>query len=118
MKVHTFETSNPRECPVFDLMRKGEKTVEGRPYSKKYHKVQEGDRIIFKHNGSTFKARVKSVRRYKTFKGYLKGESLQRTLPGINRLDEAVKIYNKWSSPRRRQRLRHKYGYAMLAIRV
>ena len=43
---------------------------------------------------------------------------MHRTLPGINRLDEAVEIYNKWSSPRRRQRLRHKYGYAMLAIRV
>ena len=93
MKTHTFETSNPRECPVFDLMRKGEKTVEGRPYSKKYHKVQEGDSIIFKHDGSSFKARVKSVRCYKTLKGYLKGESLLRTLPGINRLDEAVKIY-------------------------
>ena len=50
MKAHTFETSNPREypreCPVFDLMRKGEKTVEGQPYSKKYHKVQEGDSIM------------------------------------------------------------------------
>ena len=74
-------------------MRKGEKTVEGRPYSKKYHKVQEGDSIIFKHDGSTFKARVKSVRRYKTLKGYLKGESLHRTLPSVNRLDEAVEIY-------------------------
>ena len=49
MKTHTFETSNPRECPVFDLMRKGEKTVEGQPYSKKYHKVQEGDSIIYKN---------------------------------------------------------------------
>eukprot|EP01048_Picozoa_sp_COSAG05_P007948 COSAG05_NODE_581_length_8548_cov_3.360279_4_plen_234_part_00 len=69
--------------------------------------------------GTTIAAAQNRVtRRYKTLKGYLKGESLQRTLPGINRLDAAVKIYNKWSSPRRRQRLRHKYGYAMLAIRV
>ena len=28
------------------------------------------------------------MRRYKTLNGYLKGESLHRTLPGINRLDE------------------------------
>ena len=103
---------------MFDLMKKGVKTVEARPYSKKYHKVQEGDSIVIKRDDSTFKARVKSVRLYKILKGYLKGESLARTLPGINRMDEAVEICNKWSSPRRRQRLRHKYGYAMLAIRV
>ena len=82
---------------MFDLMRRGKKTVEGRPYSKKYHKVQEGDRIIFKHDGSTFKARVKSVKRYKTLKGDLKGESLHRTLPGINTcsVDEEHQKYDQ-----------------------
>jgi ASC-1-like (ASCH) protein len=118
MKTHTFQTSNPKVCPVFDLLKKGMKTIEGRPYSKKYHNIQKGDTIILKHNGSSFNARVKSVKRYKTLQGYLRNEGLKRTLPGIRDMDKAKQIYNKWSSPRRRQQLREKYGYAMLAIRV
>ena len=61
---------------------------------------------------------VKSVKRYRTLEGYLRGESLRKTLPGIHSTQQAVKIYNKWSSPSQRNSLRSKYGYSMLAIRV
>ena len=118
MKTHTFQTGNPQVCPVFDLLKKGVKTIEGRPYSKKYHNIQKGDTIILKHNGSSFNARVKSVKRYKTLQGYLRNEGLKRTLPGIHGMDKAREIYNKWSSPWRRQWLREKYEYAVLAIRL
>jgi hypothetical protein len=37
---------------VFTHLRNGTKTVEGRPYSKKYHAVKAGDVIAFKHGSS------------------------------------------------------------------
>ena len=44
-------------------------------------------------------AKAKSVKRYRTLEGYLRGESLRKTLPGIHGTQQAVKLYNKWSSP-------------------
>jgi hypothetical protein len=58
MTTRTFSTSNPPECPVFTHLRNGTKTVEGRPYSKKYHAVKAGDVIAFKHGSSESVAAV------------------------------------------------------------
>ena len=106
MTTRTFNTANPRECPVFTHLRNGSKTVEGRPYSKKYHSVKARDVIAFKHGSSVYRAKVKSVKRYRTLEGYLRGESLRKTLPGIHSTQQAVKLYNKWSSPSQRNSLR------------
>ena len=46
------------------------------------------------------------------------GEGLRKTLPGVTSVAEATQIYNKWSTPKQRSKLRQKHGYAMLAIRV
>jgi ASC-1-like (ASCH) protein len=118
MTTRTFSTSNPPECPVFTHLRNGTKTVEGRPYSKKYHAVKAGDVIAFRHGSSVYRAKVKSVKWYQTLQGYLRGESLRKTLPGVHSTQQAVKIYNKWSSLAQRNRLKNKFGYSMLAIRV
>ena len=47
MDTHKFATHNPPEVPVFDYLKSGAKTVEGRPYSSKYHRVKVGDSIQF-----------------------------------------------------------------------
>ena len=39
MTARTFATSNPPEAPIFDHLKSGKKTVEGRPYSPKYQQV-------------------------------------------------------------------------------
>eukprot|EP01051_Picozoa_sp_SAG22_P018688 SAG22_NODE_3220_length_1847_cov_8.779176_3_plen_118_part_00 len=116
--IHTLLTSNPNDIPVLDLLIEGKKTVEGRPYSLKYHKIKKGDTLIFKHKSKQHEVKVKSIRKYKTLEDYLKGEGLKKTLPGINSMEKAVKIYNRWSTPGRRAQLQSKYGYGMLAIRV
>ena len=118
MKTHSFPTSNPAKAPVLDQLKSGAKTVDGRPYSSKYHKVEVGDNIVFHNGPKKHKATVKSVKRYKTLKGYLGGEGLRKTLPGISSIAEATQIYNKWSTPSQRSKLRRKHGYSMLAIRV
>ena len=118
MTTRTFATSNPPEAPVFDHLKSGKKTVEGRPYSPKYQQVESGDTIVFTSSGKKHKATVKSVKKYKTLKGYLRGEGLRRTLPGVTSVAEATQIYNKRSTPKQGSKLRQKHGYAMLAIRV
>ena len=115
MTTRSFATSNPPDAPVFDHLRSGKKTVEGRPYSRKYQQVKSGDTIVFTHGGKKHTATVKSVKKYKTLKGYLRGEGLRKTLPGVTRLAEATRVYNKWSTPKQRSNLRQKYGYAMVA---
>jgi ASC-1-like (ASCH) protein len=116
--IHTFLTSNPKDIPVLDHLISGKKTVEGRPYSKKYHNVKRGNTIILKHKNKKHNSIVKSVKRYKTLEDYLKGEGLKKTLPGVTNFDDAIKIYNRWSSPTRRSQLESKFGFGMLAIRV
>ena len=118
MKKHKFATSNPPEIPVFDHLKSGAKTVEGRPYSSKYQKVEAGDSIVFASGSKKHEATVKSVKKYRTLKGYLQGEGLKKTLPGVSSMKDATRIYNKWSSPAKRSQLRQKYGHSMLAIRV
>ena len=73
---------------------------------------------VITSSGKKHKATVKSVKKYKTLKGYLRGEGLRRTLPGVTSVVEATRIYNKWSTPKQRSKLRQKHGFAMLAIRV
>jgi ASC-1-like (ASCH) protein len=118
MTKRTFPTHNPPEAPVFDHLKSGKKTVEGRPYSKKYQPVAPGDTIVFTSADRKHKATVRSVKKYKTLKGFLRGEGLRKTLPGVKSVAEATQIYNKWSTAKQRSDLRKKYDYAMLAIRV
>ena len=118
MSTHVLPTDNPKEMPVFDLLKSGEKTVEGRPYSKKYHKIKAGDTITFRDGKRKQKATVASVKTYPSLSAYLRGETLRKTLPGVKSQKGAVRIYNKWSSPASRRQLKGKYGAAMLAIRL
>ena len=118
MRIHTFPTHNPKECPVFDYLKSGEKTVEGRPYSRKYHGLKSGDTIVFVSGDRKVKMVIKSIKRYKTLENYLRKETLSKALPGVSSVKKATEIYNKWSSPAKRRKLKSKYGFSMLAIRV
>ena len=118
MSTHVLPTDNPKDVPVFDQLKSGEKTVEGRPYSKKYHAIKAGDAIVFKNAKRKHRATVASVKKYPTLLAYLKGETLRKTLPGVKSQKDAVKVYDKWSSPGRRAELKRKHGAGMLAIRL
>ena len=77
---------------MFDHLQSSKETVEGRPYSPKYQQVESGDTIVFTNSGKKHKATVKSVKKYKTLKGYLRGEGLRRTLPDVTSVAEATQI--------------------------
>jgi len=117
--------SNPPECPVANLLREGKKTVEGRVYDEKRRKIKEGDYIDFSVQGTKFRVQVQYLRLYPTLEDYLRGEGVERCLPGISDFNEAVRLYNTggqsnvpWADPKKREEARLATGYGMVAIGV
>ena len=64
--------------------------------------MKKGDIIIVNNNELGFireyKIKITSTRKYKTFQEYLVNETLEKCLPGINKIDNGVQIYYKYYS--------------------
>ena len=97
----TTYTKNLSE-PWFSLIKLGLKKVEGRLNKGDFSKMQKDDYIIFENNDFNFvrriKVKIKYTSHYNTFMRYLRGERLERCLPGIDTFDEGAKIYYKYYS--------------------
>jgi ASC-1-like (ASCH) protein len=116
--IHYLSICNPIECPTFSHIKSGLKTVEGRKYSLKY---QVGDIIEFTNidgNNEKILTKVVAIRCYETLEKYLKKETFQKVLPGINSMSDAIALYNTWSSPIQREELRVMHSYSFVAIEI
>nr|QBK91002.1 MAG: ASC-1 like domain protein [Pithovirus LCPAC201] len=116
--IHHISIQNPKECPTFDYIKQGLKTVEGRKNSQKYQKIKRDDIIFFECNNETIKTYVTYVQKYTTLEDYLKEETLKLTLPNIETIEKGITIYNNWSTQKERQVLREKYGFGFLGIGI
>ena len=116
--IHNISILNPTVCPTFDYIKKGIKTVEGRKNSKKYQGYKEGDILIFSFESEIAKTKIVYIHKYATIEEYLYHETLERTLPGIKTMEEAVSIYNLWSSEEERNKLKDESGYGFLGIGI
>jgi ASC-1-like (ASCH) protein len=103
----TEYTKNLSE-PWFSLIKLGIKKCEGR--------LRKGDYIIFQNNDFGFyrscKVRITSVKSYDTFTTYLEKETLVKTLPGIDNIEEGKEIYYKYYSKEDEEK------YKIVAIRL
>jgi len=115
---HYLIIQNPPYCPTFDYIKSGVKTVEGRKYTEKYHNYKQGDTLIFECNGEQLKTKIKNIRLYGTLEDYLTSEGYDKVLPCAKSFNDAVEIYNKWSSEKDRIELKNKYGYGFMAIEI
>nr|QBK91303.1 MAG: ASC-1 like domain protein [Pithovirus LCPAC202] len=116
--TYRISIQNPKECPTFDYIKQGIKTVEGRKNSEKYQKIKIDDIILFECNNETIKTRVTYVHKYLTLKDYLKKETLELTLPNVGTVRNGITIYNNWSTQKERDKLRKKYGFGFLGIGI
>ena len=98
MTTHYLSILNPKECPTFDFIKSGIKTVEGRKNSEKYQKYKKDDILIFRFNDEEVKTKIIFINKYKTVQEYLEKETLIRTLPNIKTIQEGINIYNLWTS--------------------
>ena len=111
----TEYTKNLSE-PWFSLIKLGIKKCEGRLRKGDFANMKKGDYIIFQNNDFGFnrscKVRITSVKSYDTFTTYLEKETLVKTLPGIDNIEEGKEIYYKYYSKEDEEK------YKIVAIRL
>ena len=124
-KIHLLSIRNPEQCPTFDLIKSGKKTVEGRKNNEKYQEYKVGDYIKFyceRKQGCKKKeyllVKITKINKYKTVEDYLRKETLKRALPCVKSVKEGVDIYNLFSSKSERNALQKKYGNSFLGIHI
>lgn len=83
--------------PWFSLIRQGVKSVEGRKKTHTYKNIRVGDQINFTNGKESFIADVTEVREYPSIEKYLEDVSVEKALPGIKTLEEALAIYYQWT---------------------
>lgn len=86
------------EDPWFTLIRQGIKPVEGRKGTPVYRQINVGDKIHFTNGESSFLADVTEIREYPSIEAYLKDVNVDKALPGIKTVEEALNIYYQWST--------------------
>ena len=84
--------------PWFSHIRNGVKPVEGRKKTHTYTKIKIGDQINFSNGTESFLANVTEVREYASIEQYLEDVTIEKALPGIQTLEEALEVYYQWSS--------------------
>lgn len=86
--------------PWFNLVKSGQKTIEGRLKKDKFVTIKPNDNwVVFNHDKSEhFFIRVNEVISYNSFEEYLSQEGLKRTLPNVRSIEEGVEIYRQYYS--------------------
>lgn len=82
--------------PWFSLMKNKKKKIEGRLNKGTFAELQKGEIIKFVNGGDNFRAKIKKIVKYDTFKQYLSQEGLKRTLPNVKTIEEGCDIYYKY----------------------
>jgi ASC-1-like (ASCH) protein len=102
--------------PWFSLIKIGAKTCEGRLNKGDFETLNRNDYLVFENSDldykRSFRCKVTSLHNYNSFKEYLESESLARCLPGIDTIEEGVRIYGKYYSPKDEEK------YKIRAIRL
>jgi ASC-1-like (ASCH) protein len=86
------------EDPWFSYIRQGVKPVEGRKKTHTYRKIKAGDQINFTNGKESFVADVIEIRDYDTLEKYFADVTLEKALPGIETVEEALNVYHQWST--------------------
>jgi len=86
--------------PWFSLIKVGLKTVEGRLNKGDFASLTKGDcikvdniQLGFMRN---YTIKITSIHKYTSFKEYLEKEKLEKCLPGIDTIEDGVKVYYKY----------------------
>lgn len=102
--------------PWFSLIKVGLKTVEGRLNKGDFASLIKGDCIKFVNTEElgfmrNYTIKITSIHKYTSFKEYLEKEKLEKCLPGIDTIEDGVKVYYKYYSKEEEEK------YKIVAIR-
>jgi ASC-1-like (ASCH) protein len=86
--------------PWFSLIKIGAKKCEGRLNKGEFSEMKKGDYILFENNDldflRSFRCKITSIHNYNSFEHYLESETLEICLPGIDTIEEGIRIYYKY----------------------
>lgn len=110
-------TKNVSE-PWFTLIKIGKKTREGRLNKGDFKEMKRGDIIKFVNNefgwDRTFSCEVLSKKVYTSFATYLRGETPEKCLPGIDTIADGVSVYHRYFT---REDVR-RFGVVSIRVKV
>ena len=88
--------------PWFTLLEKAVKPVEGRKGQNKYKELKPGDQVCFQcvDSEESFLAIVEKIELFSSVLEYLTNVTLEKALLGIPTMEEGLKIYSAWSTPK------------------
>ncbi len=96
MKIITKNVSEP----WFSLIKLGIKSVEGRLNKGDFKDLRIDDIIIWTNDDlgfyREFKTKIIHKKNYDTFEDYLLNEGLDKCLPGIENIEDGLKVYFKY----------------------
>lgn len=80
-------------------MLEGKKDIEVRLYKNDYKKIKPGDTVIVHNTDNyeqTYMANVLDVRRYENLKELFYAEDINRALPGVKNVNDAIKVMRQF----------------------
>lgn len=101
----------------FNQIKQGLKTAEGRINKPKFKDLNIGDLITFSSNNNpseAITARIIYLNKFDYFKKMLESE-LHQLLPDVNKIEEAIKIYEGFGTYREDQ---HAYGVISIGFKL
>ena len=98
--------------PWFGYIKSGKKTIEGRKNKGDFKEMEIGDIVKWIHRDDSVLTKIVGKNEYKTFKEYLETEGLSNCLPGIDTIEDGVKVYYKYYT------LEDEAKYGVLAIKL
>lgn len=85
-------------CPIkkqyFNLIRNGQKTIEGRINSRPFNEWKENQEVEFFCGEQSVKCRIVKVVRHSSFEEMLEKEGYKPCLPDVSSLEQGIKIYD------------------------
>ena len=86
--------------PWFSLIKLRIKKVEGRLNKGNFANMNIGDFILFTNNELGFERKfiieIKNISYYDNFEIYLENETLEKCIPGIDTIEDGLKVYYKY----------------------
>ena len=79
-----------------DLIKSGDKQVEGRLNRSIFKNIRVGDQVSWTWNNKKVCTEIIYIHKYESFQDMLEQEKLSRVLPGINNIQDGIKIYDQF----------------------
>lgn len=123
--VYLYSFRDPEGCPLYEMIREGKKTVEGRKNSPYYQKVNIGDTILLSdRKKGILECEVTYVKLYSDVKEYLASEGIDNVfgIPSkcrnITNIDEGARLYHEFVKEEEISSLKSKYGHGVMGIGI